>query len=96
MKEIIKDVDGKISSKRTLLFASFGMLFISWLTSMFMDKQPSDTIINNITYCIGLGFAAVASEKAFRKNIKTIREDQKAFHPEGPEEIIITHKNDQS
>lgn len=95
MKNLIKDIDGKISSKRTLLFLSFGMLFTSWVGNTFMGFNTSDVIVNNITYCIGLGFAAVASEKAFRKKIFKTKEEQSSFQSPGdpdPTEIIITHK----
>lgn len=95
MKNLIRDIDGKISSKRTLLFLSFGMLFTSWIGNTFLGFNTSDVIVNNITYCIGLGFAAVASEKAFRKKLTEVKDEQAAFHPAGdpdPTEIIITHK----
>lgn len=95
MNNIIKDIDGKISSKRTLLFLSFGMLFTSWIGNTFLGFNTSDIIINNITYCIGLGFAAVASEKAFRNKIFETKDEQASFQGPGedkPEEIIVTHK----
>ena len=66
LKEMLSD-DAKISSKRTVGFASFFMLICSWGADTFTAFEVKDKILECFMYISVVGLGVTAAEKFGRK-----------------------------
>jgi|TARA_R110000822_G_scaffold125764_1_gene260734 hypothetical protein len=60
--------ESKISSKRTIGFASFVMLVGSWVANTFWQFDVKDQILENFMYITIVGLGVTAAEKFSRQN----------------------------
>ena len=66
LKEMLSD-DAKISSKRTVGFASFFMLMCSWGADTFSAFEVKDKILECFMYISVVGLGVTAAEKFGKK-----------------------------
>ena len=66
LKEMLSD-DAKISSKRTVGFASFFMLICSWGADTFTAFEVKDKILECFMYISVVGLGVTAAEKFGKK-----------------------------
>jgi hypothetical protein len=66
LKEMLSD-DAKISSKRTVGFASFFMLICSWGADTFSAFEVKDKILECFMYITVVGLGVTAAEKFGKK-----------------------------
>ena len=66
LKEMLSD-DTKISSKRTVGFASFFMLICSWGADTFSAFEVKDKILECFMYISVVGLGVTAAEKFGKK-----------------------------
>ena len=68
LKEMLSD-DAKISSKRTVGFASFFMLICSWGADTFTAFEVKDKILECFMYISVVGLGVTAAEKFGKKSL---------------------------
>ena len=66
LKEMLSD-DAKLSSKRTVGFASFFMLICSWGADTFSAFEVKDKILECFMYITVVGLGVTAAEKFGKK-----------------------------
>ena len=66
LKEMLSD-DAKISSKRTVGFASFFMLICSWGADTFCAFEVKENILECFMYITVVGLGVTAAEKFGKK-----------------------------
>ena len=65
--KMISDIDGEISSKRTIAFLAFTVMIGSWVASTFFGKPIDPIIFDGFLYVVVVGLGVVAAEKFSRK-----------------------------
>lgn len=69
MKDLVKDVDGKLSSKRAIAFGCFGLLTLTIIADLFMGRTLTDYIFNGLEFILiaSVGFTGLESLPQFKK-----------------------------
>lgn len=66
-RNMLSDVDGEVSSKRTIMFLCTFALLITWGSNLWCGAKIEEFIFDGLLYIVAISLGVTAAEKFSRK-----------------------------
>lgn len=67
MTQLLRDTNGKISSKRAITFVAFLLFGFSYVWDIFFEMEIQENLLNGMYWIVLFGIGAVTGEPWFQK-----------------------------